>query len=129
MDFIDKQQRPFVVKSSPLLGVRHHSPQLLHTGKAGGETVVTVERVSYSHTVNFLDLFTRMTADRLGNLSFDRSAVYTGMHDHNGDVHMFLGGTKFAFTRIPSYNMHLEVVRAGLPVNTIASRITQYRSA
>lgn len=91
------------------------------TGKAGGETVVTVERVSYSHTVNFLDLFTRMTADRLGNLSFDRSAVYTGMHDHNGDVHMFLGGTKFAFTRIPSYNMHLEVVRAGLPVNTIAT--------
>lgn len=67
--------------------------------------------------ISYLDLFTSIHSTD-GTSSFDRAAVYTGMHDSEGNVRLYLGGTMFGLPRTPSYNgsMWLQVVRAGLPV-------------
>ena len=80
-----------------------------------GEVSMSVRRTALD--VSYLDLFTFVgSAD--GAPRFDRAAVYTGMHDSNGDVRLYLGGTMFGLPRTPSYNgsMWLQTVRAGLPV-------------
>ena len=80
-----------------------------------GETFMQTRRLAL--TVSYLDLFTSV-GNSEGRMEFDRSAVYTGMHDSEGNARLYLGGTMFGLPRTPSYNgsMWLQVVRAGLPV-------------
>lgn len=78
------------------------------------------EYVNRALRVGFLDLFTRVHSAR-GGYSFDRSAVYTGMTGPDGRTHMYLGGTKFGFSRTPSYNGQIQIVRAGLPVTEVGT--------
>ena len=86
------------------------------TGKFEARWVRTALSVSY------VDLFTKITSQD-GGYEFDRSAVYTGMHDSNGDVRMYLGGTKMGLPRTPSLNgsMWNQHVRAALPVTETTS--------
>lgn len=69
-------------------------------------------------TVSYLDLFTDAVHDEAGRMTFDRTAVYENMHDSEGDVRTYLGGTMFGFPRTPSYNgsMVFQTLRAALPV-------------
>lgn len=69
-------------------------------------------------TVSYLDLFTDAVHDEAGRMTFDRTAVYEGMHDSEGNVRTYLGGTMFGFPRTPSYNgsMVFQTLRAALPV-------------
>lgn len=69
-------------------------------------------------TVSYLDLFTDAVHDEAGRMAFDRTAVYEGMHDSDGNVRTYLGGTMFGFPRTPSYNgsMVFQTLRAALPV-------------
>lgn len=69
-------------------------------------------------TVSYLDLFTDAVHDEAGRMTFDRTAVYEGMHDSEGNARTYLGGTMFGFPRTPSYNgsMVFQTLRAALPV-------------
>lgn len=69
-------------------------------------------------TVSYLDLFTDAVHDEAGRMTFDRTAVYEKMHDSEGNMRTYLGGTMFGFPRTPSYNgsMVFQTLRAALPV-------------
>lgn len=73
---------------------------------------------SAADAVSYLDLFTQATSAN-GSFQFDRAAIYERMHDKDGKVCFYLGGTMFGLPRTPSYNGQVQQVRAALPVAKI----------
>ena len=73
---------------------------------------------SAADAVSYLDLFTQVTSAD-GSFQFDRAAIYERMHDKDGKVCFYLGGTMFGLPRTPSYNGQVQQVRAALPVTEI----------
>ena len=80
---------------------------------------------SKSHTEKYIlqfqlaDLFDMNREFDLTAFQFGRDKVH---NDATGQDHILLGGTKFGFPRTPSYNGHMETVRAGLPVTEVEIR-------
>ena len=96
--------------------VRDNDGNVVRDGN-GNAIVENVTRALWQE-VSFADLFTSATSNRPGVMEFDRTAVYENIHDSEGNVRMYLGGTMFGLPRTPSYNgsMWAQTVRAGLPV-------------